>query len=45
MALHMPEIASEQRGFRSCREDAEHIVFEDRISRCCENVERLGEEG
>ena len=47
MALHVREVASEQprRGFRSCREDAEHIVFEDRVSRRCENVECWGGRG
>jgi hypothetical protein len=41
VALHGREVASEQprRGFRYCREDAEHIIFEDGVSRRCENVE------
>jgi len=44
VALHGREVASEQpgRGFRYCREDAEHIIFEDRVSRRCENVESWG---
>src|SRR4029434_4493281 len=38
MALHMREIAVE-RPVRLYHKDAEHIVFEDRVSLRCENVE------
>jgi hypothetical protein len=42
MALHGGEVALELPGFFECREDAEHIVFEDRVSRRCVNVVSWG---